>query len=205
MLESEQMAVVAWEVSLTCDDLGAEVVFAVSEEQAILIGCQELNADEDCIDVVRQPEYDKYAGAGRVPRKVLIEAGWQMECWHCGSALYSDDSDGVGLDTIIESGIAVYCNAAHKAARDKEISDRNAAFDDFKRRIIKIRPDLTFIRFSGGFGWGSMEAAFSFPGAKYGGRVLDQKADGDLVWSVAQGDMDAWLAYEAQPGDSYAS
>ncbi|MNE59086.1 hypothetical protein D3C80_1541590 [compost metagenome] len=80
--------------------------------------------------------------------------------------------------------------------RDYEIAARNAKGETFKVQVLLARPDLTFTKFEAGWPRITCIAHFTFPGAQYGGSCRDQEGNGNLEWYIANGDKDAWAAYE---------
>lgn len=157
-------------------------------------GANELDCEFERVSCRRSPEFDSYAEAGAVPPLVLIDHGWWMECWHCGTRLESDCEKP--RESMIECGRAIYCDESCKAAREARITTQNQRFEAFRERVSKARPDLKWKRFEGAYPCITFYATFDFEGCKYGGSVR-QDDDGELSWAIATGDVDAWNAYEA--------
>lgn len=68
-----------------------------------------------------------------------------------------------------------------------------------------MRPDLQFTKFSGEWPQLTFVANFSFEGCQYGGSVRKDHNKDDLEWYVANGDKDAWDAYNAAKQQGGAS
>lgn len=170
------------------------VVFHHHGLAARRIGAGELGEDFDCLDCYRSPEFDHFAEAGKVPTKALLDSGWWFECGHCGNKI--PDEDDAPIENIEIDGDWVYCNASCKNDREKEISERNDKFEQFKEKVKNLRPDLKFTSFQGGYPWITNVAKFTFEGAKYGGSVRDQNGDGNITFHVSNGDIEAWDIYE---------
>lgn len=105
--------------SVQGDEFGT-VVFAHSGVVARREGANELNIEfEDVESCRRAPGLDRYAAAGHVPWRVLVEEhGWRQCCGYCERPVDSDD-DGrvwVGDDQ-------VYCTQEHAAKHSALISE----------------------------------------------------------------------------------
>lgn len=186
---------VAWTVT---DDFTPKacVVFHHHGLAARRIGAGYLGEDFESLECGRSPEFDEFAEAGKVPTQALLDAGWWFECDHCGERV--PDEDYRPMENLVIDGDRVYCNEKCKCGHDKEVSDRNHKFEQFKNKVKSLRPDLEFTEFQGGYPWITNVAKFTFPEAKYGGSARDEKGDGNIAFFVAGGDMDAWEQYEEQ-------
>lgn len=175
------------------------IVFATSSAAGRRIGGNELDLMfEEVTFCRRAPWADEFAGQPFIPAKAYHDQGWWFSCNNCENQLYDDaeDEDGNRLQ-IVYDGPHAYCNQDCKDHRDREIAERNAHGETFKAKVLAARPDLTFTKFEAGWPRITCIAHFTFPGAKYGGSCRDQNGDGKLEWYVANGDKDAWAAYEA--------
>lgn len=179
----------------------ATIVFQSHGLAARRIGASELNIDFESAECSRESKYDGYASKGSVPSKVLIENGWWFECDHCQTKLceyFEEDTN----KTIVYDGMRTYCDEQCRLSRLEEIELSNAKFESFKKDVQKLRPDLTFTKYEGGYPMITMIAEFDFKGSKYGGSVRDQNGDGELGWSVAHFDVTAWSEYEKERADT---
>lgn len=175
------------------------IVFATSGAAARRKGGNELDLEFNEVEFCRRATWaDEFAGQRFIPAKAYHEAGWWLYCNHCEARLYEDaeDEDGNSLQ-IAYDGQHAYCDKACKEAHEAEIAEANAKGEAFKDRVLADRPDLTFTKWNIGWPLITQYAEFTFPGCQYGGSVRDQEGDGDLAWYVANGDKDAWAAYEA--------
>lgn len=170
------------------------VVFHHHGLAARRLGAEELGEEFEYLECRRSPEFDHFTESGKVPTQALLDAGWWFECHHCGKRV--PDEDFRPIEGLVIKGDAVYCNEKCKHGHDKEVSDRDLKFEEFKDKVKSMRPDLEFTEFQGGYPWITNVAKFTFPGAKYGGSVRDDKGDGNIELFVAGGDMDAWNTYE---------
>lgn len=190
---------VAWRVDDVENGRGV-VVFEPNKEAAQQAGADELNSEIDYVECQRESQYDCYASNGFVPKKVLITNGWWFECDHCGYRIDEDAEDEYGakkpVSDVIEVGRhALYCNQGCKDDWDRHVLEINNKFEAFKGEVQELRPDLTFVKFSGGYPYVYNWAHFTFPGGVFSGRI-DQR-DGELDWSVAKKDLAAWDAHES--------
>lgn len=174
------------------------IAFATSNVAARRQGADEIGTDFGSVSCRRAPWADQYAGQPFIPAKAYHDAGWRLDCDHCGTQLYDDaeDDDGNPLQ-IVYDGRHAYCDSGCKAMREQEVARYNAAGQAFKEKVMAARPDLTFTYW--GIGWPHVTqfAKFTFPGGKYGGAVRDQEGDENLSWYIAQGDQAAWDSYES--------
>lgn len=98
------------------DDEGfAVVVFAQTSAKARRLGASRFGLSPDEVDdCYRSPEFDGWAGVGKVPPLALIEAGWRFECSHCGHMLSSDAEGPEGEElSLVADGDRVYCHEGH--------------------------------------------------------------------------------------------
>jgi len=75
-------------------------------------------------------------------------------------------------------------------------------FDDFKTLVLAARPepDLQF-SFTVGDGPAEHEARWTFPGSRHGGgSAMLEFTSGELIFGMAEGDVQAWIAYEESHG-----
>lgn len=167
------------------------VVFHHHGLAARRLGAGELGEDFECLECRRSPEFDHFVESGKVPTQALLDAGWWFECHHCGSRVIDEERD----DYIVD-GDSVFCNASCKSGHEKDISNRNNKFEQFKEKVQRLRPDLEFTNFQGGYPWVTNIASFTFPGAKYGGSARDQDGNGNITFHIANGDLEVWAEYE---------
>ncbi|BCP56229.1 hypothetical protein K32_48460 [Kaistia sp. 32K] len=94
-------------------------------------GANELNIEfEDVESCLRVPALDRYASAGGVPWRVLVEEhGWCQECGYCERRVYNDEPDRVWT-TDEQVCCSVECEARrenwlrkHAAAKQQESSN----------------------------------------------------------------------------------
>ncbi|GIC29818.1 hypothetical protein VCSRO147_0623 [Vibrio cholerae] len=175
------------------------VVFHHHGLAARRLGSEVFGEEFEYLECRRSPEFDEYAESGKVPTKALLDAGWWFECHHCGKRI--PDEDFRPIEDLVIKGDAVYCDENCKRGHDKEISDRDQAFNLFKDKVKALRPDLEFTEFQGGYPWITNVAKFTFPGAKYGGSARDQNGDGNIEFFISNGDLEAWKQYEATRGN----
>lgn len=180
------------------DEQRTAIVFEHESAVARSKGAQELGLDIEEVDVERAPALDAYRSHKHVPIKVLIREGWRVDCAGCGSPIASrafDEESQTDLADVIEDQGRVFCHSECKRYLDLAIERQREKFDAFKQRVISQRPDLTFTDFQGLWPQVTLIAQFTFPGARFGGTVRDQLGNGNLVWSVSNGDLPAWEAY----------
>jgi len=95
----------AWVVT---DVIGSQVVFTRTRDEAIgVIEDPQIVPTSTEISVRRVKEFDRYAEAGRVPARVLVEHGWQVPCWRCGE-LVGEDSLRFGAE-IEDEALCALC------------------------------------------------------------------------------------------------
>jgi len=182
------------------------ITFATSGAAARRIGGAELGLEfGEVAWCKRAPWADEYASQDYIPAEAYIANGWWMSCDHCGIDLYDGveeegdelkDDEAPAMLQLVYAGRSIYCSQSCRDAKKKEIADRQADFEDFQQRVRDKYPDLTFTELQGGWPWRACSAKFSFPGSKYGGSIRREEG-GKLMLFVAQGDIDAWMAYEA--------
>lgn len=193
------MTIKAYTVTDEYGEGHAVVRFAHHNVVARRDGANELNLEFESVSCRRSPEFDGYADAGSVPPLALIDHGWWLECLQCGTRLSLDDEDEDGeplpRDAMVERGDRVFCDATCLSAYDAKVNAQNETFRDFTKRVHELRPDLEWRQFHGEYPHITCYATFGFPGCKYGGSVRQDK--GELSWSIATGDVEAWHAYEA--------
>lgn len=175
------------------------VVFHHHGLAARRLGSGVLGEEFEYLECRRSPEFDEFASSGKVPTQALLDAGWWFECHHCGKRI--PDEDFRPMENLVIKGDVVYCDENCKCGHDKEISDRDQAFNLFKDKAKALRPDLEFTEFQGGYPWITNVAKFTFPGAKYGGSARDQNGDGNIEFFISNGDLEAWKQYEATRGN----
>ncbi|UVL26769.1 hypothetical protein [Pseudomonas donghuensis] len=188
----------------TNDPEESTIQFATSSAAARRQGADEIGADFGAVSCRRAQWADQYAEQRFIPAEAYIDAGWWFDCNHCGTRCDSDasrwdeetDTD-IPLDLVFD-GRVVYCSADCKAAHEAEVAARNAKFEAFKKRVVAVRPGVTFTEFTGGYPWCGNRAKFMFPGAQYGGSVSEAEDDTELKWYVAQGDKAAWDHFIAE-------
>jgi hypothetical protein len=186
------------------DEYGC-IVFATNSATARREGGRELDLEFDEVGSCRRAQWaDEYAGAkGGVPPLVMIENGWWQECVHCGHCItiddiedgYEDDEGNVIKLNPVEKDHHIYCN---QHCFDKEIEQRanhDAKADEFKNKVLSLRPDLTFKEFRGKWPQCHCSASFTFDGSQYGGSV-SYGIDREVEWRISQSDLNAWDTYE---------
>lgn len=187
---------VAWMVS--DDDEGcATVVFHHHGPAARRMGCGEVGSEFEYCTAKRAPQFDQYAEQNKVPQMALLEDGWWLSCHHCQHQIREeerDEDENTPLDQVVVIGDSVFCNQQCKESQDSEKQKSNEAFEVFKKKVQAARPDLEFTDFEGEWPWITKTACFQFPGSQYGGSVRSD--DGEIQWSVANGDKAAWQEYE---------
>lgn len=180
----------AWVIN---DDEGyGAVVFADDELSAMDAGADQLDGYiEECR---RESQFDQYANTG-VPVEVLIkEHGWWWGCFHCDRMVHRDADC---FDTAVFVNGVVYCCQACRDERQAEIDKVNAEFVAFQVAILSTHTRFEITGFEGGYPWRSPTAYFTFPGEKYGGgKIRIDLFQKQLAYSVAQGDLDAFRAWE---------
>lgn len=180
----------------TGDPEEATIQFATTNVAARRQGANEIGTDFISVTCRRLPWADEFAGKP-IPAKAYIENGWFMECANCGQHVSDDmteDDDGNPQVPVFE-GTRAYCGQGCKDALETQISEQNAKFSAFEKRVREGRPDLQYTSFRGAYPYIHMTGEFAFEGAQYGGSVRDE-GDGELKWYVAQGDKAAWEFYE---------
>lgn len=195
----------AWEVNYYSDDgPRGEIVFNQHGVAARRIGAGKLGVEFEEVECRRVSEYDQFAEQGWVPARHLIDTGWQFFCRECelriGSDAYDyDEEKPIDLDGMVtfDNSHVVYCSQQCQRDFESRIDTQNKKFNDFKDKITELRPDLRFTKFRGAWPSITMVGEFMFDGGKYGGSVRDQNGDGELTWFIANGDKEAWDAYEA--------
>ena len=182
----------AWIVGDDHPDEGrrSAVVFAVDAEQALLLGALRLGAEVEECSASRAEPYDAFAEAGEVPLERLLEDGWSFPCHQCEHPLEPG--------SWLREGRLLFCCPECRDQKASDVATTNAEFEEFKARIQEARPDLTWKEFQGGWPILTPVAHFTFPGALYGGGRVKAQQDGELVWMVLAGDMDAWERYNAE-------
>lgn len=167
---------------------GAAVVFARDAEQAALTGAARLGVEVECCSVGRAEQYDAFAEAGEVPLERLLEDGWTFPCHQCEHPLEAG--------SWLREGRLLFCSEECRDQKAADVSTTNAEFQEFQARVKEARPDLTWKEFHGGWPILTPVGHFTFPGALYGGGRVKAERDGNLVWMISAGDMDAWELYE---------
>ncbi|SEO64817.1 hypothetical protein [Pseudomonas sp. Snoq117.2] len=188
----------------TNDPEESTIQFATTNVAARRQGADAIGADFTWVSCKRAPWADQYAGSF-IPAQAYIENGWQIGCTNC-SRMVSDEHHALGSDgyetdellTPVFDGDRVFCDASCKDDHEKEVAARNAKFEDFKKAVAAAQPGLTFKDFTGGYPWCGNRATFTFPGAQYGGSVSEKENSTTLEWYVANGDREAWDAFQAQ-------
>lgn len=189
----------------TDDPEESTIQFATTNVAARRQGADAIGSEFSWVSCKRAPWADQYADSF-IPAQAYIENGWWVNCTNC-SRMVSDehhalDSDGDETDELLTpvfDGPRVFCDASCKAAHEKEVADRDAALEAFKKRVAEARPDLTFKDFTGGWPRYTITGQFTFPGCRFGGSVHDHDGDGgELAWYIAYGDQDAWAEYESK-------
>lgn len=184
---------VAYQVNEECEGHSC-VVFHHHGLAARREGASELGEDFESVTCFRVPHFDKFAEQGFVPVIELLKGGWWFECRHCGNRIMDDE--GTPRDEVVAGVDYAYCDQKCKNGYDEEVASHNAKFEEFKRLLVKQRPDLEFTKFSGEWPQLTLAASFRFDGCQYGGSVQDQRAKGDIKWYVSNCDKEAWDKYE---------
>lgn len=123
--------VIAWD-AVHDEDRDAAVVFCASEEDARRVAFERGGAvydpaDRETVTVRREPRFDEYASAGRVPASAFLAAGWCLPCGYCccehtirdDAEDYSDDyAEGrvVHPDDAVTEDHRVWCSAVCRDA-----------------------------------------------------------------------------------------
>ncbi len=167
--------------------------FAKSHVVARREGANELDVEFCSIESCRRiPDLDKYADAGDVPWRVLVEEhGWSQECGFCGHRVYDDVPERVW-----DGDEQVYCSIecqAHREDRDRhwekerqETKQKNVEAEAIaKDRFAEID------KVNGYTNMGKTSVSFMFPGGKW----PVQWRPGDELVSVSPDDVAAWEAY----------
>lgn len=191
----------AWKV--TDEDGQGCIVFHSHGLAARRLGAGELGSEYEYVECCREKQYDEYSELGKVPTKVLLENGWWFECHYCGMKVYDDreNEDGTEFsldDVVIDEGSCddnVYCNQSCKDNHDKEIEDKNTAFEGFKKTLLEKHSDLEWVEFKGGYPYLGNSATFKFEGSMYTGQVQQRRYGEDLEWFVNREDLQAWNDY----------
>jgi hypothetical protein len=186
------------------DEYGC-IVFATNSATARREGGRELDLEFSEVESCRRAQWaDEYADAkGGVPQLVMIKNGWWQECVHCGHRItiddiedgYEDDDGNVIKLNPVEKDHHIYCN---QHCFDKEMEQRanhDAKADEFKNKVLSLRPDLTFKEFRGKWPQCYCSASFTFDGAQCGG-IVSYGTDGEVEWRISQRDLNAWDTYE---------
>ena len=166
-------------------------------------GAGELGEDFESVECIRAPHFDKFSELGYVPVIEMLKDGWWFECVHCGRRI-TDEDDEVPLDSVVTTKNSAFCNQSCVDGHHKEIADHNVNFESLKTKVQQLRPDLQFTKFIGEWPQLTFVASFSFEGCQYGGSVRKDHNKDDIEWYVANGDKEAWSAYNAakqQGGD----
>ena len=181
------------------DEGNCVVVFATNSAEARRMGTHELDMDIEEVDsCVRAPEFDDYAGSGKVPPLVAIAHGWWFECSHCGHQV-DEDAEGPGGEELhpVADGQRIYCNSEHLMA---EWCERRT-HEDRMNAVVEACA-LTFydwpifdLRGHEHYNSGGRDTVvccdFDFPGRK--GIRARWNLGNELVY-ISECDRDAWQA-----------
>ena len=180
----------AWIVEDDHPDEGrrSTVVFAADAEQALLSGAVKLGAEVEECSASRAEPYDAFAGAGEVPLERLLMDGWSFPCHQCEHPLEPG--------SWLREGRLLFCCQECRDQKASDVATTNAEFLEFQARVREARSDLTWKEFQGGWPILTPVGHFTFPGALYGGGRVQARQNGELVWMVVAGDMEAWESYE---------
>jgi hypothetical protein len=188
------------------NDSGTVVVFDKRAVSARRHGANELDIEFYAVESCRRaPEFDEYAGQGFVPARVLIEHGWRFECNGCCTWVdsdlegYDEDDEPIRLHPVYENH-GVWCSPECKAAYEEDRRVRKelqaAAIADFKRRVLKRFPGVTFEDGSfkehayaqhnsaGIYGMEQIVVNFDFPGRKIGAASYRYDLNLSEQWSL---------------------
>lgn len=184
-------------VVATDDPEDSVIVFATTNVAARRHGSDEIGVDFGSVTCNRLPWADEYAGAD-IPAKAYYDNGWFVSCSNCSNIVCEDFEREYGTpQSPVFSGPIAFCCQACKETHDALVAGQNAKFGAFERSVRELRPDLNYTSFRGAYPYISMTAGFMFDGAMYGGTVRDN-GDGNIKWSIAEGDKSAWIAYESK-------
>ena len=147
----------------------------------------DMGGDDEYCKVRRVKEYDQYAEKGYVPVKVLLEDGWWMYSAFDGHRLtegYTYDGvnslDGDDYDdgiyytdqlVFFQNEKGVWMNWDEMERHAYAMDAAHDRFNTFVEKVTKGYPTLTFTEFTGGYGYYTHTAKFTFPGAQYGGTI----------------------------------
>lgn len=92
-------------IGYDCMDECAEIVFAETQGRAKALIANEFDMEYVDVRVKRQPQFDKYAENGTVPKAALLADGWWFECASCRDTVRQEDLSE-GAEVIDDK---VYC------------------------------------------------------------------------------------------------
>ncbi len=186
------------------------IVFAKSDVEARRLGANEFNDGEfSGMGVARREELDQYIGKG-VPASVMIEMGWNFECWGCDEEINSDwlhDNHMTSEQVVGNEGGQVYCcwtckaNAAAREARKEAFGREYASVmktmisDKYGSEAIfhtegRYQPVVNVEEQGGYLTIHSATVYFDFPGQTLAPATMEYRSRGDL--NCGPPEMEIW-------------
>jgi hypothetical protein len=186
------------------DEYGC-IVFATNSATARREGGNELNLEFEEVESCRRAQWaEQYADVkGGVPPLAMIKHGWWQECAHCSHKVtiddiedgYEDDDGNIIKLNPIENDHFIYCSQHCLDEKMRVRTEHDAKAENFKQKLLSLRPDLTFKEFRGKWPQCYCSASFTFDCAQYGG-IVGYGTDGEVEWRISQSDLNAWDVYE---------
>jgi len=183
------------------EDNDVAIVFCEDLKSARAKGATVLYCDHEDVTCRRLNKFDIYADKGIVPIYEQLKSGWEIESSFWGQRVdetYLDEHDKSVDDLVFSpNGIEFYVSMDECHAYAIEINERNDKFEEFKRKMVKSYPMLSFTKFTGGYPYITFTADFSFPEMKNGATIRWQSdSDKEEQIYVAYGDTEAWNAFQ---------
>jgi hypothetical protein len=133
----------------------------------------------------------------------MIKNGWWQECAHCSHKVtiddiedgYEDDDGNIIKLNPIENDHFIYCSQHCLDEKMRVRAEHDAKAENFKQKLLSLRPDLTFKEFRGKWPQCYCSASFTFDGAQCGG-IVSYGTDGEVEWRISQSDLNVWDVYE---------
>jgi hypothetical protein len=197
-------------------DDGWCIVFAKYGVVARRFGANELDIEFDKVDFCRRTKWADGYAPGPIPKLVMIENGWWMECRGCDARIDQDrevedeDGDFRKLEPVEVNG-EIYCCEACRQRHLAEIAQRReaegAAIKDLTSKLLAEIPGAQPTGES--HAWVNIDDGkvspedvavhFRFPGCTVGTatyRLIRREADEPSVW-ICAGDKDVFQAWKA--------
>jgi hypothetical protein len=182
----------AWVVKDSYEEC-ATVVFDNHGLAARRRGANKLNTDFEDVLCERAERFDEFSNIGYVPAKELVESGWHFECENCSRQITSD------TETATFTEQSAYCSAGCREQRKAKIDRINHEYEEFQVSILNAWCRWDVVKFTGGWPYLTPTAYFTFPGAKWLGKISTRGSKRELECYVCNGDMEAYeLAEEAR-------